>query len=408
MSTLRSRVRTPSAGRVAQRRAGRAICLALALGLAGAGPLPAGADEATRDAMRTILAAMARLVRLSADRQAFASPDNAAAITQALADVSDQAALLAEHTGPDDTGGEFLARSLDRYALWAKLGYERGQLDLARTLVQEAPDICVACHTRWPSAADAREKASLLSSAVSSPLPLQERARLLVASRQFAAALEALESLLASPAATPTDVEAIKLYLLVTMRVKQDYARAARTLDRFRDRAVITPELRGIAGRWIEDLRELADSPPEPGNLVSAEQWVERAGNSARYPRDGEALVAWIAASGLLHQHLTRNASASAAQVAEVNYLIGLTETRIAPDAWLPQAELYLEKAIRADPSSSSARAAYEMLEARVRAAYRGPDGDDLPDDVADHLERLKALIDTPAARGGKPRTSEV
>ena len=105
-----------------------------------------------------------------------------------------------------------------------------------------------------------------------------------------------------------------------------------------------------------------------------------------------EAFVArdYIAASRVLYEYLA-SGEGTREQGAEAYYLLGLSQYRVEAAAWLPQAELYLEKAIRTAPGSEYARRALALLQAKVQESFTAR-GERIPDDVVRHLHMLGEL----------------
>jgi hypothetical protein len=111
-------------------------------------------------------------------------------------------------------------------------------------------------------------------------------------------------------------------------------------------------------------------------------------------------LVNYIVASRLLYGYLENSQARSPAQAtvddgARAYYLLGLAQYRIDPDAWLPQAELYLEKAIRTAPGSEHARKAFALLTDAMQHSYPAAKGG-MPEDVRKHLQMLQDLVGPP------------
>jgi hypothetical protein len=346
-----------------------------------------------RDAMRSVFDSMRVLLELSQSTASLADRGNQRAILAAAGELADQASIVSEHAPRDEVS--FLAGSLDRYANWIRRSYEWGRYDTMQRLVHDAVDVCIACHTRLPSGHDSPLAEGFLSGASIATLPADRRAKLQVATRRFDDAMHTLEGLLPEVAGDAERFdEALRSYLVVAVRVKGDPRRARQALERLAASNSVSEarreQLRAVAGA----LQRLEVAPPVAADLDSARELVNVA-EARRNAARGEALVDYVAASRLLYQYLESNAG-SVAQGAEAYYLLGLTQYRIESNAWLPQAELFLEKAIRTAPGSTSARRAFALLRAKVQEGFIAQ-GQDIPDEVARHLQMLSDMVE---ARG--------
>ena len=107
----------------------------------------------------------------------------------------------------------------------------------------------------------------------------------------------------------------------------------------------------------------------------------------------GLALVDYIAASRVLYEFMESGAG-TVAEGAEAYYLQGLAQYRIEKSAWLPQAELFLEKAIRTAPASEAARRALALLQTKVNESFAAQ-GERMPDDVVQHMNMLRELVES-------------
>ena len=113
------------------------------------------------------------------------------------------------------------------------------------------------------------------------------------------------------------------------------------------------------------------------------------------YGMDTDALVEYVAASRVLYEFMENGVSTgTVADGAESYYLLGLTQYRIERSAWLPQAELFLEKAIRTAPASPSARSALELLQAKIDQSFAAQ-GTAVPVEVVRHLQMLREMVES-------------
>ena len=342
-----------------------------------------------RDAMRSVFASMRVLLELTASPADMNEPANQRAMLEAAQEIADQAALVSEHAPRDEVS--FLAGSLDRYAMWIRRSIEWGRIDTTQRLVHDAVDVCIACHTRLPSRHDSSLAERFLDSSRMRALPDRSRAKLEVATRRFDDALDTLERLLAGDIEDQRFETTARRYLVIAVRVKRDPGRAKRFLAALSMRNGLDPARIARLETWIGALQRLELTPPPEGDLDAARALVKQA--EARHDaRLGDPLVDYIAASRVLYEFLESDAG-TVEQGAEAYYLLGLSQYRIEQDAWLPQAELYLEKAIRTAPASPHARRALALLRERIEHSFPAQGGG-VPDDVVRHLEMLQEMVE--------------
>ncbi|MCP5150085.1 MAG: hypothetical protein H6983_10985 [Ectothiorhodospiraceae bacterium] len=362
------------------------VCLVAAI--AAGGPLVAAEERGLRDAMQLIFERMRELVSLAAVPERFGASDNATTVIEALREIGDQAAMVSEHAGTD-VGSGFLASSLDRYTGWALRNYEWGQIPAARSLVLEAVEVCIACHTRLPSG-DSPVAEDFVASDTLARMAPRERARLLAATRRFDDAMTTLESELTAPSTSPASrVELMREYLLVAVRVRGELGRAASTLRAARDAGELPEASRTAVSAWVADLDEIGRHPiPEDDVLYS--RWLLQGSAADPLSDDHSDLVRALAASAVLNRFLERE-KPDGERLAEAYLLLGLAEARIDEPAGLPEAELYLESAILGAPGTPIAKVAFALLSKKVRRGFEsGPEGK-MPEEVMRHLAALEA-----------------
>ena len=383
------------------RRCARAFA-ALCAGLCLASLARAESErDQTRAAMKEIFASMKVLLPLSTNDERFGAPQNRAAVLAALESLANHADAVAQHARENDAARRYLGSSLATDARDALERYREGRYESAAFLVQQATENCIACHTRLPSPGDSPLSQHFVDRSALNALPTAERTRLLVATRQFDEALAAYEALFASPEVNPAEMLVpLTDYLIIAVRVKGDYERPVPVLERFAKRPDLWRNLRLDVDEWVSALRELrplADAPPD---LATARKLVEQAQHLVPYPADRRGLVHNVVASSVLHR-LLESKPASKRDQAEAYYLLGVAEAQIGEMYWVPQAEYYLETAIRMAPGEPFAEPAFALLEEQTLLAYTGSSGVHAPPAISKHLAELRALVDS--AKTGAP-----
>lgn len=344
--------------------------------------------------MREIFESIRVLLPLSVRADAWSAPENRATVEQALVRLQENAGGLVAHARPSDPARRYLGSSLSTDAGQALLRHRAGDYEAAAFQIQQATENCVACHTKLRSPGDSPVAKHFVDKGALRSLPLAERARLEVATRQFDEAVASYEKLLASPDIHPGDLLGpLNDYLTVQVRVRGDFDRARRTLDRFARRPDVWRHLRADLEQWSRALRELEPLHEMPPDLATARDLIDRARQLQRVPADRSALVHYLVASSIL-QRLLEDPALGQREAAESYYLLGLCETHIGDRYWVSQAGFYLESAIRLAPKEPFAQDAYVLLEEETLVGYTGSSGPHLPDSVAKHLEELRDLID--------------
>jgi len=178
----------------------------------------------------------------------------------------------------------------------------------------------------------------------------------------------------------------------VSIRVRHDLSRPRAALARFLSRDDLPLYLQTQVMEWIMAIDELAPAMSTRDRLQTARQLLEEARRRNLYLRDRRGLIHAVVASGLLHEAGGQE-SHSSEELSEIYYLLGVAETSISRSTWVPETEFFLERSIRAAPSSSYARQAYDFLEQYIIASYTGSAGLDVPKGVWSRLMELRALV---------------
>ena len=350
---------------------------------------------ATRAAMQRIFAAMRVLLPLSLDGTRFEDPENARAIGDALAVLDANASGLPRHGASADVAFAHLARSLAIDARDVQLRHQQGHVREARYLVQTLTETCVACHSRLPSGS-APTSAAVTAELEAGDLPLEQRAKLAYATRQFDVTADLYEAMLVSEPPNTLDLSGqVDDYLELTLRVLRNPERAREALLAFAARDDLSPALREDVNAWTAGLAELrgaesnGDAPARAQALVAREK-------SGGLTFSRSELPAYLEASGMLHRALAGGLVGE--ERAEAYYLLGWIETRIGKSYWLSQAEAYLETAIRVAPRSEVAGLAYALLEEFLVVGYTGSGGTHVPPELQAKLDTLRWIAQPPAS----------
>jgi hypothetical protein len=343
--------------------------------------------------MAGIVSALAIALPAAEDADRFGDPALHDELAQALAELRLNASALTSHGSEPTPAFQFFSQRLAADAAEVERRFANHSTSEAAFLLRELTNDCVGCHVRLPDLA--RHPAGEPLARAAEKMPLAARLRVLIAARQFGSALETCEVLLASPEWSPArlDLEGVlETYLVVAIRVRGDLARAQRGLASLAARPSVPSYLAELLAGWRRALIELEPQALAP-TVAAAKDVMLRGDAVRRYPADRTALVHDLVASSMLHRALAAGIP-SPLESAEASYLLGTAELRSDVGRQLPQAEWYLETAIRQAPGSDVARDAYALLEEQAFLDWGGSGGIDLPADVSARLSELRALAE--------------
>ena len=372
---------------------------AFAFGLLAPGVSLASESERTRAQMTRIFEAMQPLLLFALDDESFAKSGNRAEIASALALLEESSADLAAHGRERGPSFAHLGAALASDAQEAHRRWNERDPETARFLVLQLTETCVACHSRLRSDRDSPLSQRFVDENTVRGLPLDQRALIQYATRQFSRALESYEALLADSRHHASDIDRmghLDEYLEICIRVRHEPTRAVEVLKRFAERSDTSRVLRGQVSRWIEALK--APGPPGDAGLGEIERMIAEARQPYPGTSDRDGLVDYLQAGALLHQQLEEG-FVEPEERARALYLLGLIDTRIGRTFWLSQSETYLEASIRTAPSTNTAQRSYELLEEFLILGYTGSSGQNVPADVQQKLEELRALASIPGNR---------
>ncbi|MFI5316029.1 MAG: hypothetical protein ACHQ6T_10015 [Myxococcota bacterium] len=366
-------------------------------------PLTPKETAELRATMHEVFDALAQLLPASLDDARFASESQRPKIDGWLHTLEAASAQVEKHTGARDAGFGEISRSLARDVAETRRRFERGHYLEAQFYISELTSNCVACHSRLPKARDYPLAKNLTDRPEVQALEPAARGRLLVATRQFDAALGLYEKRFADPAARPTELDLdgeLLSYLIVCVRVQRDFARPRAALAKLAARPDAPRYLALDLRAWQAQLDELAAAPKGAPTLTRAAELVARGAALSAFPADRVSLVYDLAASSEL-MRLVALRQAEREELAEAYFRLGAIAARVERGAWVSEIDQDLETSIRLAPGGPYAETAYATLEEYTVEAYGGTEGADVPNDVQARLNELRALLD--GAHGAKP-----
>jgi len=340
-----------------------AICLAVLT--AATGLRAAGEAQPPTRTMHEIFDAIAYL--LPASIQAMRDRDYAdqALLQRKLATLEASAESLERHARGGEQEFQLLARAFEDRIADVEAAFEGDYPSFAYFSLMGLIDHCAACHARLPDKSDFAIGQRLLARIDTDALDRLDLADILVATRQFEAALGRLENELADRSIDPIDHDLAGTfigYLDVAITVVQDLERARQTLETYLERPDVPFFLRRRIGGWLEDMSTLRSELTGPPDFHTAEALVAAAGEQIIVPGDRSAAVKDLVAASMLRRLVAEGLDAGA--TARAYYMLGLVALRTAElRPAVPEMELLLVSAIRSQPSSPVAEEAYALLE---------------------------------------------
>lgn len=375
---------------------GAALCLVASSGQSNEAPA-----KPLQTTMQQFFRALTSVFPASLDLRQFQDPAQRPRLREALSTLAQHAEHLAEHGEGVPPYLDFLRHALarDTRAVWQR--YEHEEYQAAQYTLHRLTENCFACHSKLPPTRRFVLGQRFLAATDLSRLPLKERARLAVATRQFDTALSLYEALLASADLSAADIGLTGVfedYLKIALRVDHDAIRVLLALDAFRQRPDVPYYLSEYLANWLEAIKALRDVDTPADHLSYARLLIRQGQEQNHFPADRRGLVHFVVASSLLHQYVDA-APAAGEGLAEAYYLLGVAESFISRSLWVSETDFFLETAIRLAPQSVHARKAYAFLEEYTIAGYTGSSGVHLPPEVRTHLEELRRLMGTAGER---------
>jgi tetratricopeptide (TPR) repeat protein len=323
------------------------------------------------------------------NRDDFRDPRHEDKIGQYLEQLAKLSEKIEGKTKHYDAELKSLGATFDEDVQAAQQSFTKGAHNQAFFYVEEVLATCFSCHASRSTESDS-QFADITEKIDWSQVEPFMRPRFLTVSRQFDKALTEYENLILNRGLSIAEVlhyDPFLNYLVLAIRVKNDKARALKTLQK----ALKKPYPRILKNDlkvWSDSLKDIVESDKKTAKLERAEEFIEKGRSLAEYPRDQSGIVYHIEASRILKELLV-TVEKSPTQ-AEVAYLLGLTELVIGSPFFGLQAQRYFETAIRKKPGSPVARRAFDLYEENLIFGYSGSSGLHLPASEKEKLEELR------------------
>lgn len=263
--------------------------------------------------------------------------------------------------------------------------FKEGQRSYARWRLRSLPSSCISCHTRFHVADGG------LALKPAADVPAAQQAEFLLATRQFDKALGAYEALIFTP--SPQRIDALRSWLLIEVRVKQDPKAALEVLDRLRASGQLSSFEAEEVQDWLASLRrwekEIVTKSPL---LRKAEALIKTAGDLSNQDGGQRGTVELLRATAILHSALDRGELRTIESKQEALYLLGMAYSELSMRVVPEMPDMLLEQAIRTSPGTAAAKKSYRALERYTNRTFSGITGTDIPADVQLRLKELHDL----------------
>lgn len=271
--------------------------------------------------------------------------------------------------------------------------FRAGNIDYSAWKLRGLTASCIGCHSRQRVFVDfLGDMPSISDSSVESQ---QAQAEFLFASRQFEASRDKLVDLATlvgkSESGGSIAFDALKLWLVIEVRVRSRFAKAAYDLSSItKDLTALEPYEAAFL-KWKEDLNSLAKTHrADRISVKEAERLLIPVLKNELLKIDEQHLVTTLAATAVLHQFLETPRTAQERRKAV--YLLALAYGHIPISALELFEEFYLEQCIREFPETQEARTAYIHLEDLLEQRNSGSSGIHMDEKDLKRLGTLRRL----------------
>lgn len=288
---------------------------------------------------------------------------------------------------------QFSIVRLNSNAKHALQAFDEGHLEYSRTVLRESMALCFNCHTSQQFGPENNFSNVTIDSKFR--MYPTERADFYVATRQFDKAIDVLESVLKSPAQLLDDpheqVDSLRKYLSLEVRVKNDPNRAASLLESFLAQKNLPYFIAADAEVWLKSLREWQHENNKTQPAIQRANSLTKKAKSLQMSGGYQSgFVDYLRVSSILHEGL--RSSKDQKEKAHFYALLGSSyETLTEMGIWdLP--EVYYEACIRTLPKSEEAKRCYKEFERSIVLGFSGSAGIFIPKEERERMAELKTL----------------
>lgn len=364
-------------------------------------PKESKATESWSENMQKLATNLTEFFPLIYSQRNFNNPTNEKRINQYLRELLEASHTIVKGATPNfaasDPGMRFMADRLDAELKMAQENFKNGNKEYARRAAQSVVKNCVFCHSQnqlgpqFDSKFVTQNYPGLLKT---------ERADLLIATRNYDAAIKELESALADKeyvTQNPFETErALRRYLAVTVRVKKDPTLAYELMQKTLAQGVRPEYLSDLVKSWRDSLAQWRNEmaakkkPAKLSPVDQAKQLIQKAQVVQDYPVDNAGDVYYLRATAILHDYLLQSPDGKDAVRALL--LLGTSYEVLNEIGLWDISDRYYEECIRKSPHTEISLVCYKKIEQSTYAGYSGSGGVFIPSSVRQRLAELKEL----------------
>jgi hypothetical protein len=341
-------------------------------------------------AMRNVNNVHERLFSYVWSKDQFENPDNKEAILSLLVDLHAHFDKLKVTQLTDnkiaaskDPGFEITLRVQEDLLKEARDRFEQGDLPYAKFKLKGITENCIVCHSRFEVKSDFDG-----SRPIAEGTDFEDRIRIgeyLVATRQFARASDYLYSLAKEvselSSGSSLALDAVRLWLLVEVRVKEDFHGSASQLSSLIDKPSFQGDTREVLSRWVVDLQSLQSNKQTQSDTLDSKSLLSIVKDllggkfsSRTLGEDNLDFIKTARCSALLHVLLARELSLEERR--ETLKYLAIAYSRM-PILFLKHlAPMYQELLIRNFPHSIEAREVFKLYKEQFEFERTGSGGD--------------------------------
>lgn len=354
------------------------------------------ADAKTKTTMRTALHSTLWLQPYLVSPAAFRDPANAPAIKghlEVLANLEHHFATREKA----DAATRAIAGMLGAQVRRSLTDFNAGDPEPARARLRSLTSVCFACHSRDAVATDFDDTEKAVEAL---RLPPLRQAELYASTRQFDRAIAVWKDALARPAKTDAEwfeqTAALRQYLAVLVRVKDDKAGTAAAITEQAQRDGVPVFFQHLLDAWFTEVRvwnedafDARAATPlasfKKGAALIADADLER-----QVVADERRFISMLRATAYLSAALER--APDATWRGEALFFLGVASAATQdPLLWNLDA-LFLETCVREQPHTRIARRCVTRLAERTWLRWTGSGGTDIPPEELRTLAWLRSL----------------
>jgi hypothetical protein len=262
--------------------------------------------------------------------------------------------------------------------------FNEGRKEYAWWRLQRLPTDCFSCHATYKVSSQYSNAAMIDESL--NPL---ERARFLMATRQFTEAKKTLTAALDDDSYRLYDDQILRSLLLIETRISKDPKESLAMFNAILKSDKLPLDDTHTVQGWIKGLEAWSKAPAvKVGNKLTTGEKLIRAGATRGIdfrPDD----VALLRGTALVHESLEAS-DLNEEQRRKAVYLLGYAYSQIPQFFTEGWDELYLEKCIEEFPNTQEAKWAYNIYSDKVMDDFTGSGGSNVPAEIKLHLEDLR------------------